>query len=38
MSYNSSFHHCVFSTKERRPMITDALAERLYPYLAGIAR
>ena len=38
MSYISSYHHCVFSTKERRPMITESLTERLYPYLAGIAR
>src|SRR2546430_3686024 len=38
MSYVSSYHHCVFSTKERRPMITAALQERLWPYLGGIAR
>ena len=38
MSYISSYHHCVFSIKERRPMLTESLAERLYPYLAGIAR
>ena len=38
MSYVSSYHHCVFSTKERRPMITPALQERLWPYLGGIAR
>src|SRR5439155_9385587 len=38
MSYISSYHHCVFSTKERRPMITPALRERLWPYLGGIAR
>ena len=30
--------HLVFSTKERRPFITPPLAERLYPYLGGIAR
>jgi REP element-mobilizing transposase RayT len=28
----------VFSTKERRPMITRALQDRLWPYLGGIAR
>ena len=38
MSYVSSYHHCVFSTKERRPLITPALAERLWPFLGGIAR
>ena len=38
MSYISSYHHCVFATKDRRPFITEALAERLYPYLGGIAR
>jgi REP element-mobilizing transposase RayT len=30
--------HCVFSTKERRRLITPALQERLLPYLGGIAR
>ena len=38
MSYVSSYHHCVFSTKDRRPMITAALQQRLWPYLGGIAR
>jgi REP element-mobilizing transposase RayT len=38
MSYISSYHHCVFSTKERRPLITPALAQRLWPFLGGIAR
>ena len=38
MSYVSSYHHCVFSTKERRPLITPALRERLWPFLGGIAR
>jgi REP element-mobilizing transposase RayT len=30
--------HCVFSTEERRKLITPELQERLYPYLGGIAR
>jgi REP element-mobilizing transposase RayT len=30
--------HCVFSTKERRRLITPELQDRLYPYLGGIAR
>jgi len=38
MSYISSYFHCVFSTKERRPLITLELRERLWPFLGGIAR
>jgi len=38
MSYVSSHYHCVFSTKERRPLITTALRQRLWPFLGGIAR
>jgi putative transposase len=38
MSYVSSYHHCVFSTKDRRPLITPPFAERLWPFLGGIAR
>jgi REP element-mobilizing transposase RayT len=38
MSYVSSYFHCVFSTKERRPLIVPTLQERLWPYLGGIAR
>jgi putative transposase len=38
MSYVSSYHHCVFSTKDRRPFITPELRERLWPFLGGIAR
>jgi REP element-mobilizing transposase RayT len=30
--------HCVFSTKERFPLITPELESRLWPYLGGIAR
>jgi REP element-mobilizing transposase RayT len=30
--------HCVFSTKERRPLLTPGISERLWPYLGGIAR
>jgi REP element-mobilizing transposase RayT len=37
-SYTSQLIHCVFSTKERRPIITPALFERLIPYIGGIAR
>jgi putative transposase len=38
MSYISSHFHCVFSTKERRRLITPALRDRLWPFLGGIAR
>ena len=38
MSYVSSYFHCVFSTKERRPLITPQLRERLWPFMGGIAR
>ena len=38
MSYVSSYFHCVFSTKDRRPFITTDLQERLWPFLGGIAR
>ena len=38
MSYVSSYFHCVFSAKERRPLITPALQCRLWPFMAGIAR
>ena len=38
MSYTSSYFHCVFSTKERRPFIKPELRERLWPFLGGIAR
>lgn len=37
-SYVSQLLHCVFSTKERRPMITPGLQARLLPYMGGIAR
>ena len=38
MSYISSYYHCVFGTKDRRPFITPQLRERLWPFLGGIAR
>ncbi|MCC6359378.1 MAG: IS200/IS605 family transposase [Phycisphaerales bacterium] len=37
-----SFHklviHAIFSTKDRRPLITPDIAARLHPYLGGIIR
>ncbi len=38
MSYISSYFHCIFSTKDRRPLIRPELRERLWPFLGGIAR
>jgi REP element-mobilizing transposase RayT len=38
MSYTRSYFHCVFSTKDRRPLITPELRNRLWPFLGGIAR
>ena len=37
-SFVSCLMHCVFSTKERRRLITPEIQQRLYPYLGGIAR
>jgi putative transposase len=37
-TYASSLFHCVWSTKERRPLLSDELQGRLWPYLGGIAR
>jgi REP element-mobilizing transposase RayT len=37
-TYSSNFVHCVFSTKERRPLIPAARTTELHAYLGGIAR
>jgi REP element-mobilizing transposase RayT len=37
-SFVSCLLHVVFSTKERRRVITPSLRAQLWPYLAGIAR
>lgn len=37
-SYVNQLMHCVFSTKERMPLITQELQDRLFPYIGGIAR
>ena len=37
-TFVNSLHHCVFSTKERRPLITAALQMRLFRYMGGIAK
>jgi REP element-mobilizing transposase RayT len=35
-TYSQITVHLVFSTKERRRLITDLLRGRLYPYLAAL--
>ncbi len=37
-SLTSSLFHCVFSTKERAPLLSPEVRARLWPYLGGIAR
>lgn len=37
-SYVSALYHIVFSTKGRRKSITPTIADRLWPYIGGIAR
>lgn len=37
-AFASCYLHCVWSTKERRRIITPDLQQRLWPYLGGIAR
>jgi len=37
-SFTSCLMHCVWATKERRPLIKPSLQQRLWPYLGGIAR
>ncbi len=37
-SFVSCLLHCVFSTKHRERWLTSDIRERLWPYLAGIAR
>jgi len=37
-TYHSILLHCVFSTKERRPIIPLELKARLWAYIGGIAR
>jgi putative transposase len=37
-TYSSLLYHIIFSTKHREPLITPALREKLYLYVAGILR
>jgi len=36
--YESILVHCVFSTKERKPLIPDSMKRKLWAYIGGIAR
>ena len=38
MSYSCLYYHVVFSTKQRRPFLTEALRQRLVEYMGGITR
>jgi REP element-mobilizing transposase RayT len=38
MSHTNLLYHIVFATKERAPMITNALRPELHAYLGGIVR
>ena len=37
-TYTRNLIHIVFSTKERRPIISPSLRERLWPFMGSIAR
>jgi putative transposase len=37
-TYTNLLYHLVFSTKNRTPLITDALHPDLFPYIGGIIR
>ncbi len=37
-TYSNLLYHIIFSTKDRQPLITPALQEELYLYVAGIVR
>jgi putative transposase len=37
-SYVQVFVHVIFSTKERKPVLTPRIRDRLFPYIGGIAR
>jgi REP element-mobilizing transposase RayT len=37
-SYTQLLYHIVYSTKERRPLLTGEILDRLYPYLAAAIR
>jgi putative transposase len=36
-TYSANYFHCIFSTKDRRNLISDDLRPRLWAYIAGTA-
>lgn len=38
VTYTNLVYHVVFSTKDRQPLIEDAVRERLYAYIGGVVR
>lgn len=37
-TYTNLLNHIVFSTKDRQPLLTPVLRERLFPYMGGIVK
>ncbi len=37
-SFTNCLLHCIWSTKNREPVLTSEVRDRLWPYLGGIAR
>ena len=37
-TFHSLNVHCIFSTKERVPVLSPEVRERLWPYLSGVAK
>ncbi len=37
-AYTKLLSHCVFSTKDRRPLLKGSVSEKINAYMAGIAR
>ena len=37
-AYSKLIYHCIFSTKDRKPYLTNTLRDRVYAYIAGILR
>jgi len=37
-TYTSLHYHLVFSTKNRQPFLAEAIRDRVFAYLGGIAR
>jgi REP element-mobilizing transposase RayT len=37
-TYTSLHYHVIFSTKNRQPFLAEAIRDRVFAYLGGIAR